>query len=47
LRAHAIGAGYLIEGDLDGDKKADFAIEITNPGHTIVWSNTSGDDFDF
>jgi hypothetical protein len=31
-----IAAGYLIEGDVHGDGKADFSIEIVNPTHSIT-----------
>jgi hypothetical protein len=36
LRAYWSAAGQIIEGDVNGDKKADFSIEIVDPNHLIV-----------
>jgi Ca2+-binding RTX toxin-like protein len=46
LLAHTIANGFLIEGDVNGDKKADFTIEVVDPDHSIVWSSTTGETFD-
>ena len=31
--------GYLIEGDVNGDSKADFQIEVLNPNHNITFTS--------
>lgn len=46
LRARTIASGFLIEADLNGDRKVDFAIEVIDADHSIVWSATSGETFD-
>lgn len=38
LRACWTAEGQIVEGDINGDKKADFAIEILDPTHAIVLS---------
>ncbi|HEY8276424.1 MAG TPA: hypothetical protein VIG52_05445 [Methyloceanibacter sp.] len=45
LRAYWTATGQIIEGDVNGDKKADFSIEIADPGHAIVLSATNAVDF--
>lgn len=42
LRVITKDFGWLVQADVNGDKKADFAIEVGDPGHAIVWS---ADDF--
>jgi hypothetical protein len=46
LLAHSIANGFLIEGDVNGDKKADFTIEVVDPDHSIVWSGVTGETFE-
>jgi serralysin len=36
LRAYWTAEGQIVEGDINGDRKADFAIEIVDPTHQIV-----------
>lgn len=36
LRAYWTAIGQIIEGDINGDRKADFSIEIQDPQHNIV-----------
>jgi Ca2+-binding RTX toxin-like protein len=36
LRTQATATGWLIQGDVNGDRKADFAIDIVDPTHAIV-----------
>jgi hypothetical protein len=43
LRARTVASGWIIEGDVNGDKKADFSISVLDSGHTINWD--SGDFF--
>jgi Ca2+-binding RTX toxin-like protein len=43
LRVRAIAAGWIVAGDVDGDSKADFSIEVRDSDHSIVW--TSADFF--
>jgi len=38
LRAMWTGAGQLIEADVNGDKVADFSIEIADPTHAIQFT---------
>lgn len=45
LRAVWSTIGQIIEGDVNGDKIADFSIAIIDVGHTIGLSNLSGVDF--
>ena len=40
LRAYWTANGQIIEGDVNGDKKADFSIEIVDPDHSIVLTST-------
>jgi hypothetical protein len=40
LRAYWTAEGQIIEGDVNGDRKADFAIEIVDPTHQIVLNAT-------
>jgi serralysin len=47
LRAYWITTGQIIEGDINGDRKADFSIEISDPSHSIQLSALDGDDFNF
>ena len=42
LRVITKDFGWLIQGEVNGDKKADFAIQVNDPTHTIIWS---ADDF--
>ena len=42
LRVMTKDYGWLIQADVNGDKKADFAIQVNDPTHTIIWS---ADDF--
>jgi Ca2+-binding RTX toxin-like protein len=41
LHAFWSAIGQIVEGDVNGDKKADFSIEIADPTHAITLSNTS------
>jgi hypothetical protein len=41
LHAFWSAIGQIIEGDVNGDKKADFSIEIKDPTHAITLTNTS------
>jgi serralysin len=43
LRVMQNASGAIIQGDVNGDKKADFAIDVLDPNHAIVWSSA---DFD-
>jgi hypothetical protein len=43
LRAYWTPNGQIIEGDVNGDRKADFSIELLDPTHSIVLMGT---DFD-
>ena len=45
LRAVWTATGQIIEGDVNGDSKADFSIEIIDSNHTIVFSAVNHDDF--
>ena len=38
LRARSIATGEIVEGDVNGDGKADFSIEIVDAAHTITWT---------
>jgi hypothetical protein len=40
LRAYWTVNGQIVDGDVNGDKKADFSIEIVDPGHSIVLAAT-------
>jgi hypothetical protein len=40
LRAYWTPYGQIIEGDVNGDKKADFSIEIADPAHSITLMGT-------
>jgi Ca2+-binding RTX toxin-like protein len=44
LVAHFSTAGQIIEGDVNGDKKADFSIEFSDPTHVYVLSGVNGVD---
>jgi Peptidase M10 serralysin C terminal/RTX calcium-binding nonapeptide repeat (4 copies) len=41
LHAFWSAIGQIIEGDVNGDKKADFSIEIADPTHAITLTSTS------
>ena len=41
LRVYWNATGQIVEGDVNGDKKADFSIEVADPTHSIV---LTGDD---
>jgi serralysin len=43
LRAYFTATGQVVEGDINGDKLADFSIAIQDPNHTIV---LTGSDFE-
>jgi hypothetical protein len=45
LRAYWTATGQVIEGDVNGDRKADFSIEIYDPTHAITLSGVDGVDF--
>jgi Ca2+-binding RTX toxin-like protein len=45
LRAYWSANGQIIEGDVNGDAKADFSIEIVDPNHLITLVNTANHDF--
>lgn len=45
LRAYWIATGQVIEGDVNGDKIADFSIEIADPTHAITLSGVDSVDF--
>lgn len=45
LRAYWTATGQIVEGDVNGDSKADFSIEIFDPTHAITFSATNGTDF--
>jgi serralysin len=45
LRSYWTPTGQIIEGDVNGDSKADFSIELYDPDHSIILINTSGVDF--
>jgi Ca2+-binding RTX toxin-like protein len=38
LRVLTTQSGWLIQGEVNGDKKPDFAIAVKDAGHVIVWS---------
>jgi hypothetical protein len=38
LHAYWTAIGQIVEGDVNGDKKADFSIEIADPLHAITLS---------
>jgi len=40
LRAFWSAIGQIIEGDVNGDKKADFSIETKDPTHAITLAST-------
>jgi hypothetical protein len=37
LTVQAVAAGWIIAGDINGDSKADFSIEVRDNDHPIVW----------
>ena len=39
LRVITKDFGWLVQGEVNGDKKADFAIQVNDPTHTISWSD--------
>jgi hypothetical protein len=39
LRAVTVASGWIVEGDVNGDKNADFSIEVADADHSIVWSD--------
>jgi hypothetical protein len=41
LRAYWTATGQVIEGDTNGDKLADFAIEVIDVTHSLVLTETS------
>jgi Ca2+-binding RTX toxin-like protein len=45
LRSYITATGVIIEGDVNGDKKADFSIELIDPTHAITLTSTAGVDF--
>jgi hypothetical protein len=40
VRVLTTGVGWMIEGDIGGDGKADFSIAVFDPTHTIAWRAT-------
>ncbi len=40
LRVISTASGWMIEGDINGNEVADFAIAVIDPTHTIVWDDT-------
>jgi len=46
LRVRTIESGFLVEANVDSDKEIDFAIEVLDSDHSIVWSGTTGQTFD-
>ena len=38
LRVVSTASGWIIEGDVTGDTKADFAIDVVDTDHSITWS---------
>jgi Ca2+-binding RTX toxin-like protein len=45
LRAYWTADGQVVEGDVNGDRKADFSIAISDPTRAITFSNLNGVDF--
>ena len=41
LRVITKDFGWLVQAEVNGDKKADFAIQVNDPTHSISW--TAGD----
>ena len=39
LRTLQTAAGYMVEGDVNGDAKADFQILVIDPSHSITWNS--------
>ena len=46
LRSYWTASGHIIEGDVNGDAKADFSIELIDPTHAITLTGVgAGADF--
>src|SRR5581483_2430586 len=41
LRAVSTASGWIIEGDVTGDAKADFSVAVHDPTHIIDWTNVN------
>ncbi|MFO1034958.1 MAG: hypothetical protein U1E15_13120 [Hyphomicrobiales bacterium] len=45
LRIYETSTGWMIEGEVNGDGKADFSIAVDDMDHSIAWQLISSDDF--
>jgi Ca2+-binding RTX toxin-like protein len=45
LRAVTVGTGYIVFGDVNGDRKADFSIEISDSDHSFRFQNDGSNFF--
>lgn len=39
VRALSTADGWLLQVDLNGDRRADMSISVSDPDHSIIWGN--------